>query len=786
MQQRTANVARPLTYSVPEGLDARVGEVVRVPLGPRELYAFVISAPYATDRTGLRPIASRFEAPATFDETALELARWMAERYCCSLGEALAPFVFAAAIPRTVDRFTIVGPLDPALHASVPRRLLALLRDTFAGGFALESLLRHPEARRAGDRKTLLRAISTLVRAGALERRRTFDRARTEAATEKVLEATGARIRGPRAEALVAHVAAEGALRRRDALLEGYSASLIARAIAAGALREVPRAAARAKRAIEHAPHDFVPTAEQAVAIGALEANVRAESFGEFLLQGVTGSGKTFVYVRAIAQVLARGGRAILLVPEIALTPQTARRFEGTFGDRVAVLHSGLSERERFDSWHAAARGEIDVMVGPRSALFAPLPDVRLIAVDEVHERTYKQDGVPRYHAVDVARERMRLAGGTLVLGSATPPLEEYRRALEGDAIHLRLQDRPQAQSLPETHVVDMAREFDAGNRRIFSSRLVDALAARLERGEKSVLLVNRRGSASFMLCRSCGMVPDCGRCSISLTVHRAENLLRCHQCDYQAPIPAACPNCGSEAFRELGLGTQRVVDTLASLFPKARAIRMDGDTTTRVGDHARLLDEFAATGDILVGTQMIAKGLDFPTVTLAAVVAADLGLHYPEFRASERTFDLLTQVAGRSGRARPGEAILQTYSPEHPAIAFAAKHDFDGFAAYESEQRREAGYPPFCDLVYLGVIGRDRELALAASNAYAETLRTFADAETLGPAPYPVARANNEWRFRIAIKAQDGRAVRDFLRERIVPAAHKDRATRLVINVDP
>ncbi len=765
-----------------------VGDVVRVPLAGRELYGYVVEPPRArASADGLRALRARVDAPPAFDARALRLARWIAERYCCTLGEALGPIVYAAAIPRTIDRFVPQSALDPARFPSVPPRLLHLIDEDFREGFGLDALLRHPEARRAADRRGLLRALGALVRAGALARTRTFAAAKISEATEKLFEATGIVPRGARARALVARAKEEGALRRRDAVLSGFSAATITRAVRAGALREIERPAAlrRAKSAaVSQTP--FTATSEQRVAIEAIANSVARGRFAEFLLQGVTGSGKTFVYIQAIAQTLALGGRAIVLVPEIALTPQTARRFEGAFGERVVVLHSGLSERERFDGWHAAARGEVDVVVGPRSALFAPLPNVRLIAIDEAHERTYKQDNSPRYQALPVARERMRECDGTLILGSATPPLEAYAAALDGRIEHLRLHARPGNATLPATHVVNMARELELGNRRIFSSALVAGLGARLERGEKSVLFVNRRGAAGFILCRACGTVPSCRRCSVSLTVHRAERLLRCHQCDAQEPIPALCPQCGSPQIREFGVGTEKVVEVAQGLFPSARIVRMDSDTTTRVGDHARLLDEFAEHGDLLVGTQMIAKGLDFPTVTLVGVVAADLGLHAPDFRAAERTFDLITQVAGRSGRAMPGEAIVQTYDPSHPAIAFAAQHDFDGFAAGELAQRRELRYPPFGELIFLGIAGRRREKVIESARRYAEMLRARDDAEVLGPAPDPIARVNEEWRYRIALKMPDGAAMRAYIRETLQPMARADRATRLVVNVDP
>ncbi len=788
VQQKTARVERPLTYAVPPGLAVTLGDVVRVPLGSRELYGFVVSVPRTADAVprGTRELTAVSDAPRAFDATGFALAQFLATRYCCSLGEALGTIVHAAAIPRVVDRFVVVEPPDVQRYPSVPPRLLRLVREDFADGFALDALLRHPEARRAGDRRMLLAAVGALTRGGAIRRERQFAAPRVAQAHERVLEITAIPASGPRVRALVAQIDAGGHMRRSDARLAGFSAAVIARALATGAVRETLQPLAGTRPAGPREDQDFVPTDEQRRAIAVIDAAASTGTFREVLVQGVTGSGKTFVYIRAIARALARGHQAIVLVPEIALTPQTARRFEAVFGERVAVLHSGLSERQRLESRDAARRGAIDVVVGARSAIFAPLTDVRLVVVDEAHERSYKQDGTPRYDAVAVARERMRLAGGTLVLGSATPSLDAYAKACAGTIEHARLQRRATGYALPTVQVVDLTEEFERGNRRIFSTSLVDALGARLGRGEKSVLFVNRRGSGSFMLCRRCGAVPNCTRCSVSLVAHRVEALLRCHLCDAQRALPERCPSCGDGPIREFGVGTQRVASSVGELFPAAKVVRMDSDTTTRIGDHARVLDEFAQRGDILIGTQMIAKGLDFPTVTLVGVVAADIGLHAPDFRAAERTFDLVTQVIGRSGRARAGEAIVQTYSPHHPAIAFAVQHEYDGFAAQELANRRELGYPPFSDLIYLGVAGRSRRAVLASAERYAELLRRFGGAEVLGPAPAPVAKLNEEWWYRIALKTRDGAPLRRYLRETVRDLAAKERGIRLTINVDP
>lgn len=783
----TARFDRALTYAVPDGAPLQIGDIVRVPLGARDVFAYVVGAertlPDAAPK--IRPIVARSDAPRAFDEEGLALGRWVAATYLCSLREALTTIVLADAVPRVLERLVPVGAApDAQRFPSVPERLVRLLWGDGAVGYSAAVLLRHPEARRSGDRRTLLAAIGALVRGGALERRRTFVRPAVNARTVRVLVPGPATIRGRSAAALAAYVREHAPVRRTDAVLAGYSDAVIRRAIAVGALVEEQRPLERHRSATIALP-DFVPTVEQTAAIDALTTAVASGAYAQVLVHGATGSGKTLVYLHAIARVLERGARAIVLVPEIALTPQTAERFERAFGERVAVLHSALSERERYDVWQAAARGELDVIVGARSAVFAPLPDVGMIVVDEEHEGSYRQESAPRYHAVEVARERMRRAGGVVVLGSATPALEDYARAKAGRFPLVRMRERATAQPLPATHVVDMTAEFAAGGTRVFSTPLIEALGARLERNEKSVLFVNRRGAARFVLCRSCGYVPGCERCATSLVLHRDEGRLRCHYCDAQLSIPEICPACGLGPIAPYGIGTQRVAGEVAELFPAARIVRMDADTTTRIGDHARLLDRFGREGDILVGTQMVAKGLDFPDVTLVGALAADLDLHVADYRAAERTFDLLVQVCGRSGRARAGEAFIQSYSPSHPAIAYAAQHDYEGFAQGELAERRALRWPPFVRLVFLGVAGRRRPAVEAAIDAYAALLRDDPRWEVLGPAAYPLARLNDEWRYRIALKTRELDALRERLRSAVLPAAARAKETRLVITFE-
>jgi primosomal protein N' (replication factor Y) (superfamily II helicase) len=784
---RSSRFDLPLTYDAGE-LALRVGDVVRVPLGWREVLAFVVTPVREVAETGasFKPVLERHDVPRAFDETGLRLAGFVAEHYLCTLGEALNAVVLTDAIPRMRDSFVRETEMASARRTrSVPPRLLRLIWEELPQGFSLEQLLRHPEARRAGDRAALLAYVRALVRAGALRRERRLVDPRTSEFYVRVLDPGDRPIRGKKAEALVAFVREHPGTPRAQAILAGFSHAVVARAIDAGAIRErsIRPATSRRIALTESAQR---PTAEQERALRWIAEALDAQRFAAALLYGVTASGKTFVYVEAIKRVVRDGGRAIVLVPEISLTPQTAERFEAAFGERVAVLHSALSDRERFDAWQACARGEIDVVVGARSAVFAPLDRVRLLIVDESHDPSYKQEVVPRYHAVAVARERMRLTEGVLVLGSATPSLESFVAAKTGRIALLELRRRATAQPLPEVRVVDLRKEFESGNRSIFSSALVQALGDRLERKEKSLIFVNRRGSGTALLCRSCGNSPHCPRCSVSLAVHRSERLLRCHYCDYQRAIPHRCPDCGRETIRELGIGTERVVEEVLRLFPQARVLRMDSDTTTRVGDHARILGSFAADGDVLVGTQMVAKGLDYPTVTLAAVVAADLGIALPDFRAAERSFALIAQVCGRSGRTRRGEAIVQTYAPDHPVIRFAARHDYDGFAEIELRERAAAGFPPSERFIYLGVLGRDRRRVAETAQRYALRLRDGDATEVLGPAPYPIARVNDEWRYRIALRGRSPAALRASVRERVLELARRDRTTRLAINVDP
>ncbi|CDR65468.1 primosomal protein N' [Staphylococcus schweitzeri] len=498
-------------------------------------------------------------------------------------------------------------------------------------------------------------------------------------------------------------------------------------------------------------------TIDQQRAYSAINEKIVNQEQATFLLHGVTGSGKTEVYLQTIEDVLNQGKQAMMLVPEIALTPQMVLRFKRRFGDDVAVLHSGLSNGERYDEWQKIRDGRAQVSVGARSSVFAPFKNLGLIIIDEEHESTYKQEDYPRYHAREIAQWRSEYHHCPVILGSATPCLESYARAEKGVYHLLSLPNRVNQQALPNIDIVDMRTELTEGNRSMFSKDLREAIQLRLDRQEQVVLFLNRRGYASFMLCRDCGYVPQCPNCDISLTYHKTTDLLKCHYCGYQETPPNKCPNCESEHIRQVGTGTQKVEELLQQEFEGVRIIRMDVDTTSKKGAHEKLLTEFErGNGDILLGTQMIAKGLDYPNITLVGVLNADTMLNLPDFRASERTYQLLTQVAGRAGRhEKVGQVIIQTYNPDHYSILDVQKNDYLTFYRQEMEYRKLGKYPPYYYLINFTISHKEMKKVMAASqHVHKILLQHLSDkALVLGPSPAALARINNEFRFQILVK---------------------------------
>ena len=542
-------------------------------------------------------------------------------------------------------------------------------------------------------------------------------------------------------------------------LLEYYSREQVNFFVGRGAVtivqKEVQRSAAYFEGIESNQALELNPEQKEAceAVVGAI-----GKEHPPFLLQGITGSGKTEVYLQIIQGALDMGKTAIVLVPEISLTPQMTERFIARFGDKVAILHSGLSNGEKYDEWRKVERGEAQVVVGARSAIFAPLKNLGVIIIDEEHEASYKQDSNPRYHARDVAILRAQYNQAALVLGSATPSLESRARAGKGVYQHLRLTQRanPLA-SIPEVQVIDFRDYIGQNETSNFTPPLIEAIQDRLDKKEQVVLMLNRRGYSSFVMCRECGTVDTCPNCDISLTLHMDTKTMNCHYCGFSKGIPHVCPNCQSRSIRYYGTGTQKAYDELAELFPEARILRMDVDTTRKKGSHQALLEQFGkGETDILLGTQMIAKGLDFPNVTLVGVLNADTALNLPDFRSSERTFQLLTQVAGRAGRAeKAGQVLIQSYNPNHYAIRFAKEQDYEGFYAYEMGIRRQLGYPPYYFTIGITLSHKKEEEVLRRAYEVMEILRSgLSDASIiLGPTPKPIARTHNLYHYQILIK---------------------------------
>jgi len=530
-----------------------------------------------------------------------------------------------------------------------------------------------------------------------------------------------------------------------------------------------------------------VPTPAQAAA--ALWASEALEGRVS-LLFGVTGSGKTHVYLDAVERAVDQGRQAVFLVPEISLTLQAAQVFQDRFPGRVAVMHSRIAPGERFDEWARVREGQAQVVVGARSAVFAPCANLGLIIVDEEHETTYKQEEAPRYHAREVALMRGLREGAGVLLGSATPSVESYYRALQGEYRLFRLEARPLGRPMPRVEVADMREELKRGNRTIFSSLLKEGIQDTLARREQVILFLNRRGHSTFMLCRECGFVMRCPSCDVSLTLHTEGRVLRCHYCQHTSLAPDTCPRCQGHYLRAFGTGTQRVEEEVTKAFPGARVLRMDTDSTARKGSHQRILSAFQrGEADILVGTQMIAKGLDIERVTLVGAMAADTALHLPDFRSAERTFQLLTQAAGRAGRGeREGRVIIQTYNPEHFSIEAARHHDYLGFFQREIAAREELGYPPFKELAQITCDAVSEDAARGGAESLARGVQYNGGLEILGPSPAPIARMKGRYRWTLVVKAQDQGVLSAQLGELLARVHSRGwpRGVRVTVDVDP
>ncbi|GEM03482.1 primosomal protein N' [Halolactibacillus miurensis] len=528
---------------------------------------------------------------------------------------------------------------------------------------------------------------------------------------------------------------------------------------------------------------------QQQAALDAIVSKMDQNLPDTFLLHGVTGSGKTEVYLQAIDHAIKQGKEAIVLVPEISLTPMMVERFKRRFGDAVAVLHSALSKGERFDEWRKIQKKQVSVAVGARSAIFAPFENLGMIIIDEEHESTYKQEDHPRYHVRDVAKKRAIYHACPVVLGTATPTLETYARAKKGVYHLIEMPERINQSVMPKVTIQDMREELHQGNRTMFSRQLKEAIQQRIDKQEQVVLFLNRRGYSTFVMCRDCGHTVECPDCDISLTYHQRDHRLKCHYCNYSEPMPKVCPNCESESIRFFGTGTEKVEEALNETFPEARIIRMDVDTTRKKGAHERLLKQFGKKqADILLGTQMIAKGLDFPDVTLVGVLAADGLLNLPDFRAAEKTFQLLTQVSGRAGRHElTGEVIIQTYTPEHYSVLFAKEYDYHGFFKQEMTLRKAYQYPPYYFLTLITVTHENRLKAEEVTRVIQKLLNKHLTEQAiiLGPTPSPIERIKGRYRFQCMVKYKDEPDLMTVLRKILKHYEAESNKNQLMIHID-
>ncbi|MGO8786593.1 MAG: primosomal protein N' [Terriglobia bacterium] len=802
-----AAMRNTLTYLVPESFTVQPGQRVQVPLATRKATGIVLRAG-STLPPGIaaRPILRVLDSEPVLNPELLELGLWIADYYVAPIGE-----VFRAMLP-----------LRAATRRARSVRLSAL------GQQRLQEI-NLAKTETAGAATDLLNYVGTRGSASVQVLRQRFSEAFLDALKEKWLvveeverertqrEVYAVRLAGPVpdktvrlspvAKRILEALEANGSAGDHRELLQTARADLAAlKKLSASGLVEL--APSKAERRSSQQTQDssqpqeswaeagatLVLTSAQSAVLDDLTKQLESGQFQTVLLHGITGSGKTEIYLRLIARCLEIGRTALTLVPEIALTPSAQAQFLARFGSKVALLHSALSENERHEAWWRIRRGEAQVVVGTRSAIFAPLANLGVVIVDEEHDSSYKQEETPRYHGRDVAVVRARLAGALAVLGSATPSLESYWNAREGKYRLAVLSERVEGRKLADVEIIDMRQEFRETHTQVpVSRRLHQEIEAQLVNQKQTMILLNRRGYSWFLLCRSCGQTQRCVNCSISLTYHRREHRLICHYCGYSAPVPARCPNCDSEHLHYVGEGTEKVEKKFAELFPGARVARLDRDVARRQGQFQRILDDFRCGKiDLLVGTQLIAKGHDFPGVTLVGVVSADIGLGLPDFRSAERTFQLLTQAAGRAGRGEsPGRVLVQTFFPDHYAIRMAADQNYEVFFDKEMRFRRMMHYPPVTALANVIAHGSKLEQAALVAKQVGDFLipleKTTEGVKILGPTPAPLAKLEGRFRIQFLIKCTSRARLSTILRRLTDYADQQGIPPRsLMIDMDP
>lgn len=807
---------QPYTYLVPDELaaEAQVGCRVLVPFGPRRLTGLIVERTDEAEKVGdfirLKPILDVLDGQPAFTSEMLRLTRWIADYYVCGWGE-----VVKAALPSGIaigEQYRVLRGEAPIPVDLKPDKARAVLRYLDATPQTLLSDLRQQidevsmALLRRLERAGLIRIVAELtkpkVRVKYEKHVRLAPAFRHASAARDLKE----QLRGVKQVAVIealAGYAFEGEYepRQTDVLARAAAAAPTVKRLAEkGILEVLEKEVMRSPLGDLLAPPPAKPHVlhrAQESALAKIRSAIDASRFETFLLHGVTGSGKTEVYIAALKQVLAQGKTGIILVPEIALTPQTVQRFRSHFGDAIAVLHSRMSLGERYDAWRNLRNGRFSIVIGPRSAVFAPLSNIGLIVVDEEHEPSYKQfDPAPRYHARDVAVVRAQMNNAVCVLGSATPSLESYRNAKTRKYTLLDMPERVpvpghEAAPLPKVHIVDLTLERKKHRLHgALSETLCEAIETRLVRGEQVILLQNRRGYAPIIECQECGWVPTCFDCSVSMTYHKSKRHLRCHYCGRTQRHPSACPKCGSADLSQLGTGTQRVEEELITRFPGAAILRMDLDTTGRKDAHHKILNAFGrGDADILIGTQMVAKGLDFSLVTLVGVISSDVGMQLPDFRAEERTFQLLTQVAGRAGRAElRGEVLLQTRNPKHPVFRYILAHDYTGYAQAAMPERSNFGYPPFGRVVGVEFRGAKEETVSQIARKWTNLLgkQVPPAVQILGPESAFVGRVKRQYRYHTILKApRTISKLQDMLRETTRKFGKTPRGYHISIDVD-
>ncbi|EDO1180881.1 TPA: primosomal protein N' [Listeria innocua] len=775
-------VDRPFDYFIPEDLEdlIRPGMRVSVPFGNRKIQGFVISLGETEENPKLKGIEAVMDLAPVLNEELMELGDWLAEdtlSFRVSAYQAMLP---------------------AALRAKYEKYFLRLDEENEA----LERLFEGYETLdwKVAESRGLLKEIGKWVREGSVE---VVYQVKNKITSKKVRVVSCLKAPHQLAEIIEDMPKNAKAQSRVLAFFQAFEGTEIA---AAELKKQAETTDATIKKLVNlniltiqekiisrdpYENHQFEKSEslqllpDQALACEKIIAATEQETF---LIHGVTGSGKTEIYLQTIEAKLKEGKEAIVLVPEISLTPQMVERFKSRFGSEVAVLHSALSSGEKYDEWRKIERKEARVVVGARSAVFAPFENLGIIIIDEEHEASYKQEDNPRYHARDVAIWRAEKYQCPVVLGSATPSLESFARAKKGVYTLIELPSRVNDRAMPEVRVVDMREELRKENRTEFSTELLEKIKDRIAKKEQTVLMLNRRGYSSFVMCRDCGYVVECPNCDISLTYHQSSNQMKCHYCGHEERVPKHCPSCEGEHIRYFGTGTQKVEESLTKLIPEARVIRMDVDTTRTKGAHEKLLKSFRNhEADILLGTQMIAKGLDFPDITLVGVLNADTMLHLPDFRASERTFQLLTQVSGRAGRhERTGEVVVQSYNPEHYSIEFAKQHDFIGFYNHEMKLRKMGSYPPFYYLTMINVSDENEMKAIRTIQEMAQFLRgkLGPDAVILGPVPSTITRIKNKYRYQCIIKYKIEPNLKKELKT-LITHYQKDQQKGLTITID-